>query len=362
MKKGVLSIVFAIFACSLVYGQDKVRAEYIEETELVSVVAHLAGVPGYNFGEDEALADYVAEVDSAFAQFKKHKAVTFVAKKLVNEGFSWDFPMSLALRFKIDDGRIVYKNDLRDDNYYERISRKNEKKFLSLLEDFYHKSNFNSFFTTHRPLYDECEAAMQQVVDSVDFNWFDSFFGPRHNSAFKVYLGILIGPANYAVHQKYKEGREVVNAMMGCCDRNEQGKIYYGMHYTLPILIHECCHSYCNPLNEEFWEQIKNKATEIFTANADFYASIAYGNSLYVMNETFVEACVIRYLMSHSVDFEIEDWIKMDEVDKKFVLIRDIINILQEREDHPELYPTMHDFMPIYIETVNDYKKQGTER
>lgn len=37
-------------------------------------------------------------------------------------------------------------------------------------------------------------------------------------------------------------------------------------------------------------------------------------------------------------------------------MIHDIISVLEEREVHPELYPTMRDFMPRYIETVNAYK------
>ena len=46
----------------------------------------------------------------------------------------------------------------------------------------------------------------------------------------------------------------------------------------------------------------------------------------------------------------------MDETQKKFVLIRDIIKVLEEREAHPDLYPTMSDFMPRYIQTVNAFE------
>lgn len=46
---------------------------------------------------------------------------------------------------------------------------------------------------------------------------------------------------------------------MGCADRNATGDIYYGEAYTLPVIIHEFNHSSCNPLNEEFWDDIKDK-------------------------------------------------------------------------------------------------------
>ena len=199
---------------------------------------------------------------------------------------------------------------------------------------------------------------MQKVVDEIDFGWYDRFFGPRENSSFRIYLAILIGPGNYSVSQKHVDGSESVNAVMGCCSLDENGRIFYGMHYTLPIIIHECNHSYCNALNEEFWEQLEPKATEIFKRNAKFYDSIAYGSPRLVMDETFVEACVVRYLMSHPIDmhgYTLEDWIKMDEVDKRFVMIRDVIRVLDEREKQLDRYPTMRAFMPRYVETVKNF-------
>lgn len=46
-------------------AQSKVKAQYLEETELVSIVAHLAEVSGYDWDvEDVGVDDYLAEVDS----------------------------------------------------------------------------------------------------------------------------------------------------------------------------------------------------------------------------------------------------------------------------------------------------------
>lgn len=67
---------------------------------------------------------------------------------------------------------------------------------------------------------------------------------------------------------------------------------------TTPVLVHEFNHSYCNLLNEGIWDSIAAKADAIFAENASFYDSIAYGAPELVMNEMFVEASMIRYLMS----------------------------------------------------------------
>lgn len=361
MMKRLLVVLMLFFTLiTNAFGmKDRVEVVYSEEVELVSVVAYLANVPGYVW-DGEVLAEYKSDVDSSFAAFKEHPIIKFVSDSLYRDGFNWHFPVTVALRFNIEDGCIVYNDKLVGsfDNYYDRITQKRESRFLDMLKDFYDRTDFHSFFKAHDSLYNECVCAMRKVVDSIDFAWYDSFFGKRENSTFKIYPGLLIGPANYAVHQKYNDGKEVFNAVMGCCDKDEEGNIFYGMSYTLPIIIHEFNHSYCNPLNEEFWDAIKEKATEVYAADSDFYSSIAYGSPLLVMNETFVEAAVIRYLMSHNVDlngYTIEDWITMDEKEKRFIMIRDVIKALGEREELIDSFPTMKDFMPRYIEAVNGF-------
>lgn len=371
-------------------AQSKVKAQCLEETELVSIVAHLAEVSGYDWDvEDVGVDDYLAEVDSYFATYRSHPIVPFIRKELYGEGFNWHFPMHIALRLHIVDGKITYDEVLvKDfDGYYERISREDEEQFITLLQDFYKVSNFHEFFVRHKALYAECEAAMQHVLNQVDFSWYDSFFGPRENSTFHIYTNILIGPANYAVHQKRNNGGEIINAVMGCCYRDRKGEICYDTYNTLPIIVHECNHSYCNPLNEGFWPQLKDKMEAFFTPNAKHYADEAYGEPILVLNETFVEACVMRYLMSHPFDFSenTQRWIEMLGIDKeklsaapdrikyiqdaylrlltdidyeqkRFYMIKDVIKALAEREQQTSKYPTMHDFMPRYIEVVNAYK------
>ena len=408
MKDSMTIQIAKMIVCYLMYiftlsanAQAKVKAELRlrlseaknpEEMELVSIVAHLARVNGYDWeAEDVGVDDYLTEVDSTFAPYRQHPIVPFIRKNLLSEGFNWHFPMHVALRLRIENGKIKYDKSLLPnfDDYYDRISRKNEKQFIKLLQDFYTVSHFHDFFVKHKPLYAECEAAMQRVIDKVDFSWYDSFFGPRANSTFRIYTNILIGPANYAIHQKHKDGAETINAVMGCCNRSKQGEIYYDTYSTLPIIIHECNHSYCNPLNEEFWPQLREKMEAFFAPNAKHYADEAYGNAQYVLNETFVEACVMHYLRSHPFDFSerTERWLKVlkvseeeyeaapdkaallgeayikllteiDYEDKRFYMIHDVIEALTERQQQRDIYPTMHDFMPRYIEAVNAYEKK----
>lgn len=81
-----------VFALST-NAHAKVKAEYPEEVELVSIVAHLALVNGYDWDADDVgVDDYLADVDSAFAPYRQHPIVPFIRKNLLNNGFNWHFP------------------------------------------------------------------------------------------------------------------------------------------------------------------------------------------------------------------------------------------------------------------------------
>ena len=349
-------------------SRSQIPVKYSEEAELVSVVCHLAGIGGFDFdAEDGVLPDYLADVDNYFAAFKNHKAVVYVRQKLYRNGFGWDMPVAFALRLRLEDGHIAYLDNLEQDfdNYHTRLKASHEKKFISLLEAFYRDSAFGDFFENHRGVYRECEEAMRKVVDKIDLAWYDSFFGPIEDVEFRVYPGLLNGPGNFAVHQRLNDGKELVNALMGCCKRDEEGKIFYGEVYTLPVLIHEFNHSYCNPLNEAIWSEIEARATAFFNENADFYDSIAYGSPILVMNEMFVEAAVFKYLQTHPVELAgtrfkdmdelIERLILSDEKQKKLFLVRTMLKALAGREEDFGRYATMRDFMPVYAAAVNSY-------
>ena len=100
-----------VLSSSHSFSQREVKAKYLEETELVSIVAHLAEIPGYTW-EDEALPDYMVELDSVFEPYKEHPAVIYARKELMNEGFNWNFPFDVALQLKIIEGKIRFNDSL----------------------------------------------------------------------------------------------------------------------------------------------------------------------------------------------------------------------------------------------------------
>ena len=79
MKHSIITIIATII-CQSSFASQQVTAEYLETTELVSIVSHLAGIPGYDWGKDQTLCDYVAKVDSVFAPYRDHRVVNFMPR------------------------------------------------------------------------------------------------------------------------------------------------------------------------------------------------------------------------------------------------------------------------------------------
>ena len=79
MKNLIIAII-ATLICQSTVASQQVTAEYLETTELVSIVSHLAGIPGYDWSKDQTLCDYVAEVDSVFAPYRNHRVVNFMPR------------------------------------------------------------------------------------------------------------------------------------------------------------------------------------------------------------------------------------------------------------------------------------------
>lgn len=267
--------------------------------------------------------------------------------------------MAFALHLRWEHDTLTLNRDVQEEaNYRGRWPERFETEFLSLLNDFYRKSRFHQFFTGHQKLYAQTVQAMQEILNEIDFQWFQKFFVPPaadvEKTSYHVILSILNGPNNYSVQNMLASGRCQMFSVTGCCRSNEDNEPTYQKNTLLPIIVHEFCHSYCNPLNEEFWNLLEPGASKVFELVAPKMAQMAYPNPMLMLNETFVRASVICYMAAHNPEQETEDLLK-DEETISFILIRDYVQALHNMEQHRDLYPTMHAFMPQFKETLQNY-------
>lgn len=325
-----------------------------ERTDLMSVVWRLMGDRVYG---TTAIQPYCRSVDAYFASYKEHPAVVMAAE-CYHSGIGYDAVMSYGLHLLISaDGRLTFDAQLQHeaDRSFSRWSQAQQEEFLPLLEDFYRKSHFHQWYVSTEPIRQEAVQAFCQAADSFDLQWFDRFFGPRaQNSEFRVILSLLNGENNYGCSEPMCNGGVRLTPVIGCCRMDSEGKLDYPEEVVLPILVHECCHSYCNALDAKYWKKMKKNAAALFELEKDKLILQAYTGPQIMLDETFVRSCVIRYQLSHGKEAERGRLIGEQRL-MGFPLTADIVEQLGNYERQREKYAVMEDFMPVYIRTVNAF-------
>ena len=329
MKKQFATLLCTLLSALTSFAQNPVPAHFDECVELMATVWRLSGADEYNLCR---VPQYAHEVDSVFAEYKEHPVVQMARQYRQESGISYDAVASYGLHLTVTkDGSIVLNDNFLEgsDDSFDRWSEKQKKEFLEPLNDFYRKSHFHDWYLQQKDLYTQVEEAFNAINQHVDYDWFSSYFGPQSGSTFRIVLSLLVGPNNYGCSARLKDGSNALSPVIGCCQTAEDGSIFYNANAVLPIVIHEFCHHYCNPLNGKFWSQMSTSAEKVFKEREQQLRQSAYTSALIMMNETFVRASVIRYMKMHYPQVE-ESALVKEEEKQGFVLTQTLCDALKQ--------------------------------
>lgn len=365
MKNRLFLLILGFILTLSTFAQEPVKTHFDECLDLMSVVWKLTGSSEYNL----CLAEqYSNEVDNTFGAFRAHPVVQLAQQYRSQSGISYDAVAAYGLHLTLNESNEIVFRDIYlegSDDSFDRWSETQKKNFLKPLNDFYRESRFHDWYTKQQATYAQVESAFENINNLVDYSWFSDFFGPQKGSEFHVILSLLVGPNNYGCSAKLKDGSNILNPVIGCCRIDDKGNIDFNEEGVLPIIIHEFCHHYCNPLNLQYWSLMSKTAQEIFLFKKDELQRAAYGSALTMMNETFVRASVIRYMKTHYPTVNDIELIRNEE-QKGFVLTQTVCDALKQYEQKRSQYTTMPDYMPVLAEAINnfnikDYKKTQKE-
>lgn len=354
MKKAIVLFFFALFSILISFAQNPIPAHFDECVDLLATVWRLSGAREYNRCD---VPSYAHEVDSVFAPYKEHPVVQLARQYPQESGIGYDAVASYALHLTVvENGDIVLNDDFAEggDDSFDRWTERQKKEFLEPLNDFYRTSHFHDWYLRQKDFYAQVEEAFNAINEKVDYNWFSSYFGPQSGSSFRIVLSLLVGPNNYGCSARLKDGSNALSPVIGCCQLDENGEIFYNANAVLPIVIHEFCHHYCNPLNNQFWSLMSKSAEKVYEEKEMQMRQSAYGSALVMMNETFVRASVIRYMNTHYPQLDESALVNAEE-EQGFILTQTLCDALKQYEQQRDKYVTMTDFMPSYANFVNDF-------
>lgn len=183
-------LVSLLFLCSLNLFAS---VRFDERIELTAVVCHLNGmIEADNF----AYKDYADDVEDYFESYKKHPVVEFVSD--YNNKVSIRDLFELALYSDMTDGGMV----MREKHYFDRMNSTFVEKYLRLLNDFYVKSKFKTFYASQEEYYSAATRVYADLINGLDNNVIKQMLGVNVGSV-DVVLNSFSGGLCYSFPEKH---------------------------------------------------------------------------------------------------------------------------------------------------------------
>lgn len=343
-------------------AQERMNVCFDEGVELVCAVWRLAGAKEYNRCTVPA---YAESLDRQCGGFKSHQAVE-LARRYHRNGTGYDAVAEFGTMLSLHEGRVEM-NPAKANTLDYRWSDDMIQEFLPALNDFYRESGFHKWYVGTDSIRTAALTAFQRVADQVETEWFDTFFH-HSEAAFHITLSLLVGPNNYGISSRLTNGQVLLCPVIGSAIYDE-GEIRFDCQTVLPMVIHEFCHAYCNPLVDAHYAEMEPTLTQVYTYSKGILSSQAYTTPKIMMYETLVRASVIRYLQQHPLEGvpDLQELIKQEET-RGFTLTETTERALADYERHEALSGELSSFMPELIQAINGFsikryaKKQRAEK
>ena len=235
--------------------EQKIEITVNPTVELFSLIHHLAGDNQYN---ENLIPAYIKKVDNHFGHMKNHPAIKFAKECNTLYQINGDAPMALVvyiglpptLEPKVNLSALPHDFDPRWDSTL--ISN-----YLKHARDFVTESKFLDFHNHQNEFHKESiEKVKEMLFKEHITEWFYNFFG-YYPDNFKINIALLNGSCNYGYSITLPDKSVESVCLLGA--RNPHwisGVPTFDKKWFLPIIIHEFCHSYINPLREAFLQQI----------------------------------------------------------------------------------------------------------
>jgi hypothetical protein len=345
----ILSLSILIIGCDnnqnpKLSDNQKIEISVNPTVELFSLIHHLAGDKQYN---ENLLPDYIKRVDKHFEHLKNHSAIKFTKECGTLFQINGDAPMALAvyigqppqLEPKIDLSNLPNDFDPRWDSTL--ISN-----YLKYAREFAVESKFMKFHINQNKFHKESIKNLKEMLLKENIiEWFFTFFG-YYPDNFRINIVMLNGSCNYGYKIELPDGSIESICLLGARDPKWMtGTPTYNKKWFLPVIIHEFCHSYINPLIISKPEEFKAIGDAILKSHYEAMRIKGYDVWNVVLNEYLVRACTIRFLKEHEGIEEAERNIKNDKLNG-FVEIEGLVQLLEEYENNRNEYLEIESFLP----------------
>lgn len=326
----------------------RVRVEVDPRVELLTVIFRLSGAEEFNSARTRS--PYTDDVDKWFAKFRDHAAVAAARKLREEHGISYDTVATFALH--VTDAAAVEERvpfDPIPERLADRWTTAMARGFLPSVRAFAKDTDFAGFLAAHRELYAKVAARMDDLLQhDLKVEWFNAFFGGREIGEFIVSPGLVAGPHNFGVGVRFGAGKpEEIHPVIGAWKFDDDGVPVFD-HSILPVIVHEFCHSWANPLVDAHAEALEASGKKLFPPIRATMQRQAYTTWRTVLHESLTRASVLRYLAKNGNADDMRAGVEFDR-GQGFTWTTELADVLAKYEADRKLWPELDAFMPEVV-------------
>ena len=328
-------------------AQPRITVGPSETTELLSVIMHLAGREGYN--DPAVWPEYRALIDSIFAPYKEHPAVTMARRS----SMSGDMPVLMAVHGRFENGKFLSPYDtpyLPLILKYFDWSEERHNDFLDAINDFYHETRFHDIYIEQlEPNYEQVKGLLEyRFNELIDLAWLGEYTGVGKQMSYFVTLSYLNAPNNY--------GYEVNGQPRPVMGVKNTGHV--GIHFTM-ILLHEYLHPYINPICDSYSDMLSKSGEILFPPISGI---VGYPDWDSVQYEALINASVVAYMRQNDLLKEYaENEIAINRTEG-FWWVGELADLLEEYQNQRDKYPTLESFMPRIVKFYDDLAAEAARK
>lgn len=333
-----------------------------ERFELTGIVFYLAGCREYSM---ICVPSYKEAIDEWFCPYKDHELIKYVSERLRKERrIGYDAVATSAQMLDISGGGVALDSLSDAEKLCKADSRwtiRDLEKYVELLDDFYEKTDFMSFYEMNVPMYRTGEKVVSGMC-RIDTSWFRSFYGKNFGTP-ELYVSFVNGPCNYALPDRGSmPGYGILMGIPFDVSDSMGIKVFGPRKYNyFKTVIHELCHNYTNPLYYEYASRFYKSGIRMFKDEAirASMTAIGYGSpdvmTVEWLNTLFTAMYFKDADMLYSEDYGLEPtedsklmswYVTNFDVKGKYFWMFSAIRKMDVFYEDREKYKTVSDFMP----------------
>jgi hypothetical protein len=253
---------------------------------------------------------------------------------------------------EISGGKVCFRPSvdvLKIVNGDKRLIKQIDR-FMELLNDFYHKTDFRKFYDAHLGLYAVIsERFNEQLVKNVNAKWVRTFFNDDIGNPI-ITISPSNGPYNYCISD-LPDSENDRFLIIGSVRLDDEGlPVFNGSDYF--VLMHELIHDLSNHRINALWEHFNSSATGIWFFVQNDMRKIGYHESQSMIQEWFTNLCVLMYLKEQQTTDDYENLI-MQLSNTGWIWIDRSVAFMEHFYADRNRYPTIDEFMPQLVSFMN---------